>query len=44
MEQKKQRIKRLVTQMLNKNYNERLSAVDVLNSEWVTNSSKYSAN
>ena len=27
--------------MLNKNYNERLSALEVLNSDWINNSSKY---
>lgn len=31
-------------QMLNKNYNERVSALDVLNSDWVSNSLQYSSN
>lgn len=36
--------KKLVMQMLNKNYNERVSALDVLNSDWVSNSLQYSSN
>lgn len=30
--------------MLNKDYTERISALEVLNSEWIQNSSKYSNN